>query len=273
MYLVFDIGGTNMRMGISSDGKTITQTKITPTTQNFEQGIQILKQTADELSKDQKIEAIGGGIAGVLDKDKTGLIRSPHVPGWAKKPLKETLEKIFGVKVKLENDTAIEGLGEANFGAGRNKEIIAYITIGTGIGGVRIINGQIDKNAWGFEPGHQIIVPGGNPCECGGKGHLETYVAGKYLDRLYHQKGEDITDPNIWDQVAKHLAIGLTNVVVHWSPDIVILGGGVSQSIPMERVKAYLEQFLTIFPQQPPLVSGSLSKEAGLFGALHLMVK
>lgn len=273
MYLLFDIGGTNIRIGISADGRTLLQTKIIPTPEHFDQGIQALKQVGEEFANGQQFDGAAGGIAGALDKDKTGLIKSAHVPGWAGNPLKTELEKIFGCQVKLENDTAIEGLGEANFGVGKDKEIIAYITIGTGVGGVRIVSGQIDKNALGFEPGHQIIFPDGNPCQCGGKGHLETYVGGSYLEKIYGQKAEFITDPEIWDQVAKNLAIGLTNVVVHWSPNIIILGGSVSQSIPLESLQTHLKKLVTVFPEIPELAKSTLGNNAGLFGALHLMVK
>ena len=87
---------------------------------------------------------------------------------------------------------ALGGLGEANFGQYKDEKIIAYIAIGTGVGGVRIVDSQIDRNSQGFEPGHQIIVIGGKDCHCGGKGHFEAYVGGYYLERDFHKKGEDI---------------------------------------------------------------------------------
>ncbi len=271
MYLLFDIGGTSIRIAVSSDRQHIEGSKIVPTPIDFTQGIQTFKQISDELSGRRKIDGIAGGIAGVLDKEKTMLSQSPHVKEWAGKPLKRELEEVFDCQVLLENDADIEGLGEATKGAGVGKTIVAYITVGTGVGGVRIIGGKMDENALGFEPGHQIIVPDGNPCKCGGKGHLETYVGGSYLENLYHQKGEEITDPQIWDEISRYLAIGLTNVSVHWSPDIIILGGSVSKSIPLEKVQAYLKAFLTIFPEPPQIVKASLGDEAGLYGALELL--
>lgn len=271
MYLCFDIGGTKTRIAASLDGKALSETKIIPTPADFESGIETLKNASTELSHGEKIQGIAGGIAGPLDKEKTCLSRSPHVPGWIGKPLKRELEKFSEVPVKLENDTAIEGLGEANAGVGKDKKIVAFINIGTGIGGVRIVEGKIDKNVLGFEPGHQITIPDGNPCTCGGKGHWETYVGGHYLEEIYRQNGENITDPQIWDEISKYTAIGLTNVAVHWSPDIIILGGSVAKSIPLEKVKAYLDQYLTIFPQAPQIVRGILGNDAGLYGALELL--
>lgn len=268
MYLLFDIGGTNMRIAVSSDGKTIGHAKTVPTPKDFEEGLNTIKQVADELASGQRIEAVAGGVAGPLDKDKTMLVSSPHVGGWVNRPLKTELEKLFNCSVHLENDAALAGLGEAAHGAGVNHKIVAYLTISTGVGGGRVVNKKIDENSLGFEPGHQIIVVDGQPCNCGGKGHLEAYVGGLYLQKKYGQKGEDIKDPNIWDQVAKYLAIGLNNVTTLWSPDIIVLGGALTQSIPFEKVKKYLQEFSTILPQIPEIKIATLGHEAGLHGAL-----
>ncbi len=261
MYLLFDIGGTNLRIGVSANGEAIDSHKKIPTPQDFDEGIKTIKQLADELSQGQKIEALTGGVAGPLDKEKTMLIKSPHIGGWVQKPLKQRLAEVFDAKVYLENDTALVALGEANYGAGKGKNIVAYLGIGTGVGGARIVNAKIDQNSLGFEPGHQIIVPDGNLCHCGGKGHLETYVAGAY------QEGSKTN----WDEVAKYLAIGLNNTIVHWSPDIVVLGGGVMQSIPLDKIKAYLQKELTIFPQPPEIVAAKLGNEAGFYGGLTIL--
>lgn len=262
MYLVFDIGGTNMRVGISADGKTILRSKTVLTPKDFNQGIQTLKQEALELSGGQKIEAIAGGLAGPLDLDKSMLVTSPHIEGWIQKPFKQELQKALNAPLHLENDAHLGGLGEVSFGAGVGKAIIAFITIGTGVGGVRIVDGKIDRNMLGFEPGHQIIVPDGKPCHCGGKGHLEAYIGGAYLDQ---------NSPHIWDDVAKDLAIGLNNVTVFWSPEVIVLGGAVMQSIPLDAVRAYLKQLVTIFPTPPEITRAKLGDQAGLFGALSLL--
>ena len=249
-----------MRIGVSADGETIKETKIIPTPKEFDQGILALKQVADELSK-EGITGIAGGIAGVLDKNKNALVSSSHIKGWIQKPLKSELERVFGCKAILENDTYVSGMGEAIKGAGVNKKVVAYIALGTGVGGKRIVDGKISLEDSNFEPGHQIIVPYGNLCHCGGKGHLETYVAGAYLDRSKAN----------WDEVAKYLAIGLNNTIVHWSPDIVILGGSVMKSIPLDKVNSYLQETLTIFPQAPEIALAELGDLAGLYGGLTIL--
>lgn len=271
MYLVFDIGGTNMRVAVSADGKTLAGSQIVPTPKNFSQGIQTLKQIADKLSDNEQITNIAGGVAGPLDRNKSMLVRSPHLGGWMQKPLKEELENLFGCPVTLENDTVMGGIGEATKGAGTGEGIVAYLAIGTGVGGARIVDGKLDRNALGFEPGHQIIKADGNQCACGGKGHLEAYVGGLYIEKMNHLKGEEINDPQIWDQVARNLAYGLTNIAVLWSPDMIILGGSVTQSIPLLKVQKYFGQFLTIFPQAPQVVKATLGDDAGLYGALTFL--
>lgn len=271
MYLLFDIGGTNMRVGVSSNGTVLDQVKIVPTPPVFEDGVAKLQQVADELAPGEKIAGVAGGIAGPLDKGKTMLIASPHISGWIEKPFKQELEKTFGCQVVLENDTAIEGLGEATKGTGIGRSIVAYLTLGTGVGSVRIVDGNIDRNALGFESGHQIVVLDGNLCDCGGKGHLETYVGGSYIEKIYHQKAENIKDEKVWNEIAKYLAIGVYNTIVFWSPDVVILGGSVMKSLPLELVTKHLQEQLKIFPQTPEVVLATLGDNAGLLGALTLL--
>lgn len=270
MHLVFDIGGTNSRLAVSEDGKTLLRSKLTPTQKDFNSHKNAFKKAAEELLEGEKVTSASGGIAVVLDNEKNIAVKTSNLQNWVGIPLKKEFEEVLGTEVNLENDTVVGGLGEAIFGAGKESKIIAFITIGTGLGGVRIVNGKVDAKVIGFEPGHQIIHPEGNLCGCGGKGHWEAYVAGASLEKIYNQKGEDIKDPNIWDEVAKNFSIGLTNTIVHWSPDLVILGGAVSQSLPIIKVENYLKEYLTIFPVAPQIKKATLGVDAGLYGALTL---
>lgn len=271
MYLLFDIGGTNMRIAVSNDGKTILDTKIIPTPQDFEQGLLEIKNIAAKLSRGEKIETAVVGVAGPIDKEKTMLIASPHIGSWIQKPLKAKLEKTLDTTVYLEHEADLEGLAEATLGAGQGYNIVATIIIGTGIATTRTVEGKIDKNALGFEAGHQIIVADGNPCNCGGKGHLEAYVSGSGIQRTYGKRGEDINDPKIWDELARYLAIGLNNITVFWSPDIIVLGGPVMNSIPIETIRTYLKEVLTIFPVPPKVELAKTGDMVGLYGALSFI--
>lgn len=271
MRFLFDIGGSNARFAISSDGKTILKPIVIPTPKDFQKGLEIIKEIAKELIEGQKIEALSGGVAGVLDSEKSMLIASPHISGWVNKPLKEELVNIFKCPVYLENDANLATLGEATYGAGKGYKIVSYLTIGTGVGGGRVVEGKIDQNALGFEPGHQIIVAAGNLCSCGGKGHLEAYVSGSGLQSTWGKVAEEIKDPKIWIEVAKYLSAGLNNVVVFWSPDIIVLGGSVMQSIPQDALKTYLKEALTIFPNPPQISLSKLGDFSTLYGALEYL--
>lgn len=271
MYLVFDIGGTNMRVATSSDGRSLSATKIVPTPKDFEEGIKAFKQVADELSNGEKIEGIAGGVAGPIDKEKTMLVASPHIGGWINKPLKQKLEKVFKATVILEHEADLQGVGETIYGAGKGYSIVSTIILGTGVATTRTVDGKIDRNSLGFEGGHHIIVPDGRECDCGGKGHFESYVSGSGILRGYGKKGEDIKDPEIWDEVAKYLAIGLNNVTVFWSPEVIVLGGVVMKSVSMEAVRSYFKQVETIFPKPPEILPAKLGDAATFYGALHLL--
>lgn len=272
MYILFDIGGTKMRIAVSYDGEHLGKPLITPTPHDFEQGMQLFEESVTQLTQGEHISCIAGGIAGPLDKAKTMLVNSPNIPHWINKPLKTRLKELFRVPVYLENDAALAGLGEAHFGQAQHKNIVAYLTISTGVGGVRIVDGKIERNERGFEPGHQIIQKEGELCPgCGKKGHLEGHIGGAALEKRFGKKPEEIDDPQIWDLVAYDLAVGLNNTIVHWSPDIVILGGSLMEKIQIEDVKKHLREILTIYPEMPEIRRSTFNDEGGLYGALALL--
>lgn len=271
MFLLLDIGATNIRLSVSVDGKNIVSPQIFPTPQDFNQGMKQIQTVAAQLTGGQKVTAICGGIPGPLNKQKSYVANFPNIIDWDNKPLKETLKQLFNAPVLLENDASLVGLGEAIFGVGQGKKIVAYITVSTGTGGVRVVDGKIDRNFNGFEIGHQIIVPGGNICGCQGLGHLEAYTSGSAIEKIYRQKPENIKDPKIWDEIAKYLSIGINNTIVYWSPEIIILGGGVMKSLPLERVKFHLQEMFTIYPNFPPVEKAALGDNGGLYGGLEYL--
>jgi glucokinase len=272
MYLLFDIGGTNTRVAISSDGKTLTQKISFPTPESFDEIVTRMK----EITTD-KITGVAGGIAAPLNRQKTKLQNHSNLPAsWIDLPLRQIFEDTFHAPVFLENDAAIVGLGEAVVGAGKGKRGVVYITVSTGVGGAYIMNGEIVKSAHGFEPGHQIIdfkttepiCPG-----CQRPGHLEAYVAGPAIEKHYGKKPEHITDEKIWDEVARILAVGINNTIMHWSCDVVVLGGSVMKSLSIEKVQRHLDSLMTIFPEKPVLALRTLESVGGLYGALVLLNK
>jgi glucokinase len=274
MYLVFDIGGSKIRLGISEDKQTLSgEPKVIDTPKDFAEGIKILKETVAGMLNGKKLTAVAGGVAGVLDKTRSELARAPHIEDWAWKPLRSELEKAFNCPVRLENDSAVVGLGEAHEGRGKGQKIVAYLTVSTGVGGARIINGKIDENSFGFEPGHQLIVPEGEMClACGIKGHLEAYISGYQVGIRYKMPAYEIADAGVWEELSKYLAFGVNNILVHWSPDIVVIGGSMMKrvGIPIERVREHLKEIFKIFPAVPPIELATLGDLGGLYGGLAL---
>jgi len=270
MYILFDIGGTNMRLA-SSDGKRVLAIKKVKTPQKFKEGMKIFKEISDELSKGKKIRGVIGGIAGPLDVKKECLIYTPNISAdWKGRNIKKTIEKMCMAPSVLENDTALVGLGEAVYGAGKGQEIVAYITISTGVGGVRIVHNTIDENAFGFEPGHQIIGIRGEKKEK--LRTLEQCVQGKAIKRRTGKNPEEVKDKKFWDEIAQLTAYGMHNVSVFWSPNIIVLGGGVMKNIPIGAVKKYLKKILVIFGGKIPKVQrAQLGDDNGLYGALALL--
>lgn len=267
MILLFDIGGTKTRLTVLRDGSDMGKPLIIPTERRFDDAMRIVGEAGKTLLRGERAETIAGGIAGVLNSDKSGVVNASHVgEDWAGKPLKRTLEEMFGSAVILENDAALAGLGEATYGAGRGHAIVAYLTISTGVGGARIVDGAIDASAQGFEPGHHII-------DAKTRMTLEEAVSGSGIERRFGAKPEAIQNPALWEELAEKLAVGIHNAIVFWSPDIVILGGSMilgNPAISLERVRAHLEAFPQIFLEFPKIEKSALGDFAGLYGALVL---
>ncbi len=269
MFLVFDIGGTKTRLGRSLDGKSITDVKIFETPKYFDAVLLIIKEYAKDL--EGELEAVCCGLPGVFDFEKQILISAPNLPNWVNKPIKKKFEEVLGNKVFLENDASLAGLGESVKGAGKGYSIVAYITLSTGIGGARIVDQRIDKALFGFEPGHQIIDVDGTIL--GKRTDLEELVGGASMESRFGKAPNDLKNRKIWRELEKYLAAGLVNTILHWSPEILILGGGITQSknLSIKNLEARMRSFLRVFPELPIIKKGILGDKAGLYGALEYL--
>ena len=186
MYILLDIGGTKTRIAGSNDLESICEPVIIDTPQKFDEGMAIIVGEARRIAGSSPINAVALGIAASPNRQKTSLVGGgPNISDWADKPLKENLEEAFGAPVDIENDTAMGGLAQVMYGPAKGYEIAVYMTISTGVGGCRLVDGRIDKSARGFEPGWQILS---SPTTCnvksdrswlGGhctKGYVETII-------------------------------------------------------------------------------------------------
>jgi predicted NBD/HSP70 family sugar kinase len=273
-HIVFDIGGTKTRVGLTEDLKTITELKSFSTPSDFQTGVKKMAETVKSFkskSKD-KIESGAGGIRGLLMEDKSGMENDNVLTGWAKKPLTKELSKLFGAPFYLENDTALAGLGEATFGAGKGVDIVVYHTVSTGVGGVKIEKGEIDTSSFGFEPGHQVLDIDRTILGEDVTPTLENLVSGSGLEARMGVKPYEIPQSDmIWEELAEYLAQGLRNSILYWSPDMIILGGSMilgDPKIPLESIRKYTVASLNGFVVCPFITTAELSDNPGLYGAM-----
>ena len=274
--ILFDIGGSKTRIALAHESDVFEEPIIVDTPKDFDAAMMLLKTVAFDLTHGEKIDMAAGDVAGVLSRNKRTIRNAPHLAGWNGKPIADVLAAALSTKVLIENDASLVGLGEAVFGGGKGNEIVAYITVSTGVGGARIVRGKIDVTAIGFEPGHQIIDAGGSLAitSVGGRGlDLEGSISGTAISERYGKKPYEMTDPKFWDEMARLLAYGLNNTIVHWSPDVVVIGGSMMKEIgiPVDRVRAHLSGILHIFAELPQIEHSKLGDIGGLYGALALI--
>ncbi|MBI2607608.1 MAG: ROK family protein [Candidatus Doudnabacteria bacterium] len=262
-YLLFDVGATQMRLASFTQGsKKFSEPVVLKTPKKFSEGVKLIRAQASRLCGKQ-IAGAAGGIAGVLDKSKGILRHRGNLKDWQNKPLVKNLKKIAKGPVTIENDTAVVGLGEATAGAGRGHGIVAYITVSTGVNGARIVDKKIDPSLFGFETGKQIIDERGHT--------LEWHIAGGFIKKRFGKTPHQIKDKKFWQQVVGHLAVGLNNTILHWSPEVVVLGGGVMNEMTLPPIVSELKKVLTVYPKLPLIKRSELGDFGGLHGAMALI--
>lgn len=261
MFIVCDIGGTKTRLSCATNKELVGETIVFPTEQDFEIEKIKLKEAVQKLSGTTTAELFICGLPGALSIEKKELVNAPNLPLWEGRNIEEELATLLTLPVSMLNDTALVGLGEAHFGAGRGYAIVAYVTVSTGVGGARIVNKKIDESVFGFEPGHQIIE---------GK-DLESQIGGRALKERLGRDPKEITDQGVWDGVAKKLALGLHNLTLLWSPEAIVLGGSMTlgtPGIPLATVSLTLKELLEVFPHPPALLLAELGDKGGLWGGV-----
>lgn len=272
-FVVFDIGGTKTRIGFSADGKKLDTVKSFKTDPKPEQGLAEVVSVIKEFGG--AVTAIAGGVRGVLREDRLGIDHDGILTKWANVSIVDFLAGEFTVPVFLENDTALAGLGEAIYGAGKGVGLVVYHTVSTGVGGVRIENGVIDMASVGFEPGHQVLDIDRTILGEDVPPTLENLVSGRAVEGRMGVKPYDIAqDDVIWDELAGYLAQGLRNTVLYWSPEAIILGGSMmvgDPKIPIDSVRRATVAVLDGVMPCPFITTAELGDEAGVHGALAFL--
>ncbi len=262
MYALFDIGGTKSRFAISHDGTSFDEPVIIDTPSNYAEGIIAFDECLRKLTRGKKITQAVGGFPGIIVDQQ--VFKSPNLKDYEGKYIGHELERIFGVKPHIENDADLAALGEAVFGAGKDGDIVAYITISTGIGGGLVIDKKIQRTKYGFEPGHQII-------NYKTKETLHDMISGTALSKKYNKPAKEIKEPEVYEWISELLGVALTNTIVHWSPDILVMGGSITKDIDLGEVQKQIALNLHIFPKLPLLKRAELGAYNGIWGALHIL--
>ncbi len=257
-----DVGGTKV-LGVAVDPRDprepLAQVQVSTPRGVERLGAVLLLVVADLRRRvERHLEGVGVGMAGFVDR--AGVLRvAPNLPGDERFDAAARLAPQVGVPVVVDNDANCALWAEVRDGAARGFDEVAYVAVGTGIGGALVINGQLVRGAHGFagEPGHMILVPGGWPCACGRLGCWEAYASGTALGRMARDavaegraravldaaggrldavRGEHVTEAlragdrdasAIMDRFAHWVAMGLSNVVNLLDPELVVLGGSI----------------------------------------------
>lgn len=309
-----DLGGTTTKLAfINMDGEILHKWEIP--TDNSNEGhnitINIANAIDDKLvelneTKD-KLAGIGMGAPGPINYE-TGVVLNVVNLGWQDNfPLQESLHTLTGLPVAIENDANCAALGEMWNGAGKGASDLVCVTLGTGVGGGVIANGNIIRgiNGAAGEIGHITSIPfDGAPCNCGKTGCLETIASATGIVRLaetelsnpdlqgqlaeiFAEKGK-VTAKDVFDnarngdelankilnEVTFHLGFALANIANTLNPEMIVLGGGVSRAgdILLNRVKANFSKFTFSAARESTRLSlATLGNDAGVIGAAWLI--
>jgi len=307
-----DLGGTTTKMAfINLNGEIVHKWEIN--TDTSEQGKNIITNIAKsidgkltELNQPKsKVLAIGMGAPGPVDVS-TGFVYEAVNLGWKNYPLKDLLEVETSLPAIIDNDANIAAIGEMWKGAGEGAKELICVTLGTGVGGGIIANGEIIHGASGAggEIGHITSLPeNGAPCNCGKTGCLETIASATGIARIAKDKlaaseaqgilksvyeanktvtAKDVFDAakqgdvlalEIVDYITFHLGLALANLANGLNPEKIVIGGGVSKAGQMlvEKVGSYVQRFA--FPPVAKAVQitvATLGNDAGVIGGAWL---
>lgn len=264
MKLAFDIGATHTRFALT-DGISLFDIQRIDTDRS-PRGISVMLESVDDYLAGRSITAAAGGLPGQLDNETGRLGHTPNLPAWTGLRVGRQLQQHWGVPLSIHNDTEVVGLGEACFGGGMGHDIVAYMTVSTGVNGARIVNGHIEPSAHGFELGAQLVAGPG-----GGMSTLEELTGGAALARKYGRPPALIHDKALWHHEAGYLASSLYATMLHWSPDIFVMGGSMMRDISVAEIARDLHRLPKVYDAWPPIVRARLDDDGGLYGAMALL--
>jgi glucokinase len=303
-----DVGGTKIAAGLVDEhGKVIVRQRTESPATDPKQIVKTIGELVHTLSGDETVEAVGVSAAGFVDKARAMVVFAPNL-AWRDEPLKHLLEEELGLPVVVENDANAAAWGEFTFGAGEDVEDLLMLTIGTGVGGGMVIDGELVRGGFGMggEVGHITMVPGGVPCGCGNLGCLESYGSGRALVRVSRElaefdpeSGKDllaraggdparITGPLVTAaaqegdpfavarlaELGDWLGQGVATLTAVLDPNVVVIGGGVSDAgeLLLAPIRDSFERHVTARGHRPMLEirQAELGNAGGLIGVADL---
>ncbi len=267
MFVTIDIGGTKTRIGFAPALDALASVEIFETPQSYREALGALVRAVKKLAGG-KTRGVAVGAPGVLSRDRRRIVNVANLPDWNGAALVDDIEAALGARVVMENDTALVGLGEAMVGAGKNASIVAYVTISTGVNGARIVDGALDRAAFGFEIGEQLMGADARART------LNELVSGRAIEDRFGAPPATLgEDHPVWEELAGIVAIGLHNTIAYWSPDVLVVGGSMTRGvgISLDRVEARLGQIERKNPVLPELRRAALDDLGGLWGGLVLL--
>jgi glucokinase len=303
-----DIGGTKVAAGVVDERGAILASTFRHTPADDVQLIEdAIAAVVGELTSSYNVKAVGVGAAGFIDAQRATVMFAPNL-AWRDEPLQASLQRRLGLDVVVENDANAAAWAEVRFGAGRDSQHVVGLTVGTGIGGGIVINGQLVRGQFGAaaEFGHVRVIPDGRLCGCGLRGCWEQYASGRALVQeaqeqanaspamakellaLANGRVEDITGPMVteaarvgdvaalgcFDELGKWLGRGMAQLAAILDPGVFVIGGGVSSAgdlLLQPTLQAY-RKHLTGRGHRPTaeIRMAELGPEAGIVGAADL---
>ena len=303
-----DVGGTKIAGGVVDlDGNVLEQLRVESPARDVERIEDAIAGLVAKLAANHPIEAVGVGAAGYVDKARASVMFAPNL-AWRDIDLKAELEPRVDLPVVIENDANAAAWGEFRFGAGHDVDDLLLVTVGTGVGGGLVLDGELYRGAFGVasEIGHLRVVPGGRLCGCGNYGCFEQYASGSALVRnareaaqagsllartLLDLTGGDvdrIDGPIITDaaregdkfaleqlaELGRWLGEGIASLTAVLDPAVVAIGGGVADAdeLLLDPIRAAFAANLSGRGHRPMLEirKAALGNRAGLIGAADL---
>lgn len=305
--LGIDIGGTTVKMGFFQTDSVLIDKWEIPTRKDMVEDV-ILSDIAvaihERLVKHQikKEDVVGVGVGVPAAVTGEGFVKRVANLGWREKDVKKELEELTGLTVKVANDANVAALGEMWKGGGEGYKSLVMVTLGTGVGGGIILNGQIltGTNGGGGEIGH--ILANRNEtecCGCGKKGCLEQYASATGIARLARNilaentrdtmlNQEDVSAKAVFDavkagdevaievaeQFGSYLGYALADLGAVLDPEIFVIGGGVSKAgdILFTYITKYYEERTFFTCKDVKFALAKLGNDAGIYGAAKLVI-